>query len=69
MKRNLTIREKIPSVFHMEMLNSVDLFEMSIAELQSHLSRGRSFTSEDYVNFCFERIRRVGVETAVNRWS
>lgn len=55
---NSTQKSVIPGIFHMERLNGLDVFEMPIAELQNHLAQ-QSFTSEEYVAFCLERIRRV----------
>jgi hypothetical protein len=48
----------IPAVFQLKPLNSIDLFEVSLTDLQGHLMNG-SFTSVDYIRFCLERIRQV----------
>jgi hypothetical protein len=37
---------------------SIDLFEISIDELQAHYS-GKRLTSAEYVAICLERIRKV----------
>lgn len=49
---------KIPDVFRMHPLHDIELFEVSVEELQAYLANG-SFTSVDYVKFCLERIQQV----------
>lgn len=53
-------QEKVPAVFRMEPLNSVDLYETTIEDLQRYYEEGK-FTSVDYTKYCIERIRKVSV--------
>jgi hypothetical protein len=48
----------VPTVFKLELLNTIDLFEVSLPDLQKHMSDGK-FSSVEYVKFCLERIRKV----------
>lgn len=49
---------EILDVFRLDLLNSDDVFEVSLESLQTHF-KGRRFTSVDYVKFCLERISRI----------
>lgn len=61
---NITaLQGNVPAVFQMNTLNSVNLFEVTITSLQEHLAN-KSFTSEQYVSFCLERIRQVSLPVA-----
>lgn len=48
----------IPPVFHLPKLNGHELFEVSVDELQ-HLLSSQAFTSEEYTQFCLDRIQAV----------
>lgn len=52
-------RDKIPSVFELTKCNSLDLFEVTVDELQHHFTSG-DLTSVQYTAFCLENIRKVG---------
>lgn len=56
----------IPPVFLLERLESIDLFEITIQDLQRHLSNG-SFTSKQYVEFCLSRIQQVCDSKAIDK--
>ena len=58
MKESARPQGAIPAVFRLEPLNSVDLFEASIPDLQRHLQEGK-FTSVEYIQYCLERIRQT----------
>ncbi len=47
-----------PSDFHLPLCEGLDLFEVTIDELQHFMSSGQ-LTAETYVQFCIERIRQV----------
>ena len=51
-------KDEIPKVFDLPKLHDIDLFEVSVDELQHHFSGG-SFTSYEYIAFCLEQIRKV----------
>ena len=51
-------RDYIPDAFQMESLEGLDLYEVTIGEIQHYLSNG-SMTSVEYVDYCLDRIRRV----------
>ena len=53
-------QESIPPPFRLEHLNSVDLYEITIPEIQQHYKLG-TFTAAEYVQYCLERIRLVSV--------
>lgn len=52
-------RDKIPEVFELPKCNGLDLFEVTVDELQHHFSSG-TLTSVQYTKFCLENIRKVG---------
>ena len=56
--RTTRSQDNVPALFHVKTLNSTDLFEVSIADLQQHHTSG-TFTAADYVQFCLDRIRLV----------
>lgn len=52
------MQQEVPEIFRLEELNGLNLYEVSIAELQDCFSKGR-FTSVEYVGFCLDRVRKV----------
>lgn len=52
-------RDKIPSVFELTNCSGLDLFEVTVDELQHHFTSG-DLTSVQYTAFCLESIRKVG---------
>ena len=50
--------DTVPNVFQLQKCNGVDVFEVSVDELQHHLSCG-DFDSLTYVKFCLENIRKT----------
>ncbi|KAL9044546.1 MAG: hypothetical protein Q9214_002324, partial [Letrouitia sp. 1 TL-2023] len=56
--RTTRSQDNVPAPFHLKSLNSIDLYEVSIAELQQHYTSG-TFTAIDYVQFCLDRIRVI----------
>lgn len=48
----------VPHIFRLPKLNGLDLFEVTVDQLQDHYRKGR-LTSTGYVRFCLERIRAV----------
>lgn len=57
-QRNGVPPQHVPSAFRMPQCGSLDLFEITIEELQSLMSSGQ-LTAEQYAEFCLERIRQV----------
>lgn len=55
----VVLRDEVPKVFKLPNCNGLDLFEITIDELQHHFSNG-NLTSVQYTAFCLENIRRVG---------
>lgn len=51
-------QQNIPTLFCLEKLKGLGLYESSVGQIQQYLSQGH-FTSVDYVKFCLERIRVV----------
>ena len=51
-------RADIPPIFNLPKLNGHDLFEITVDELQHHFACG-DFSSEEYVQFCLDRIQAV----------
>ncbi len=51
-------QQHVPSNFRVQPLKGVELFEMTIEELQRCLTDHR-FTSVDFVKFCLQRIHSV----------
>ena len=51
-------QQHVPYIFQVQPLKGVDLFEMTIEELQRCLT-DRHFTSVDFVKFCLQRIHSV----------
>ena len=51
-------QHNVPEVFRLATLKSVDLYEVTVEDLQHHMSIG-TITSVDYVTYCLERIRTV----------
>jgi len=49
---------EIPDAFQMPAFRGIDLFEISIDELQHHFSSG-SLTSWEYTRICLKRIQKV----------
>lgn len=53
-----TSQQKVPEVFQMPLLGSMDLCEITIKDLQQYMSSGQ-LSSHEYVTYCLERIRVV----------
>lgn len=51
-------RDKVPQVFEFSKCNGLDLFEVTVDELQHHYSMG-ALNSVQYTTFCLENIRKV----------
>jgi amidase len=51
-----------PTAFKMAKLNGVDLYEITINQIQNCFEHGQ-FTSADYVRYCLDRIRKVTLLT------
>ena len=51
-------QDSVPRPFRLEIFKSLNLYEVTIEELQAFFSDGR-LTSHEYVEFCLERIRTV----------
>jgi amidase len=49
---------EIPMKFHLPRLRDVDIFEITVDELQ-HLYSSEAFTAEEYTQFCLDRIQAV----------
>ena len=58
MKSEDLSQQDIPEVFRMQPLRSLDLYEITVEALQSHMSSGK-LTSIDYVTYCLDRIHSV----------
>ena len=58
LSRRETSQQHVPNNFRVQLLNGVDLFEMTIEELQRCLTDLR-FTSVECVKFCLQRIHSV----------
>ena len=58
LSRTEASQQHVPQQFQVQLLKGVDLFEMTIEELQRCLT-DRRFTSVDFVKFCLERIHSV----------
>ena len=52
------LQPNMPTVFRLPKLKGHDLFEVSVDELQHLISTG-AFTSEEYTQFCLDRIQAV----------
>ncbi|CAF9921067.1 MAG: hypothetical protein ALECFALPRED_001704 [Alectoria fallacina] len=51
-------QQDVPHPFRLEELKGLDLYEISVAEIQQGLTEGL-FTSVDYVELCLRRIHSV----------
>lgn len=51
-------QQKLPEIFRLEELNGLNMYEVSVTELQKYLTGGQ-ITSVEYVNFCLTRIHKV----------
>ena len=60
-----TSQQKVPKVFQMPPLGSLDLYEVTIKDLQQYMSSGQ-LSSHDYVTYCLERIRVVRLSSDFN---
>lgn len=58
-EKKVVLKDEIPEVFKLHKCNGLDLFEVTVDELQHHLSNG-NLTSVQYTAFCLENIRKVG---------
>lgn len=52
------MQQKTPEIFRLEELNGLNLYEVSIADLQDYFSKGQ-LTSVEYVRFCIDRVYKV----------
>ena len=53
-------QDDVPQIFRLNSFKSLALYEITIDNLQHFLSDGR-LTSVEYVQFCLDRIHRVGM--------
>jgi len=53
-------QDNVPKIFRLPALKSIDLYEVTVEDLQHHMSHGK-INAVDYVTYCLERIRVVGV--------
>ena len=51
-------QQNVLKIFRLPTLKSLELYEITMEELQNHMSHG-NLISIDYVTFCFERIRQI----------
>lgn len=51
-------QDSVPLPFRLDTLNGVDLFEITVVELQAALARG-DFTSYQLVRHCIDRIHQA----------
>ena len=51
--------QSVPEPFRLSELNGIDLFEITVDELQHHFASGQ-LTSQEYTAYCIESIRKVG---------
>ena len=51
-------QQHVPQTFRVQLLKGVDLFEVTIEELQRCLT-DRLFTSVEFVKFCLQRVHSV----------
>ena len=51
-------QQNVPQNFQVQPLKGVEVFEMTVEELQRYLT-DRRFTSVDFVRFCLQRIHAV----------
>lgn len=58
LNRKENAQQHVPQSFRVQLLKGVDLFEMTVEELQQCLTDLR-FTSVEFVKFCLERIHSV----------
>lgn len=52
--------QQIPEVFRLSQCNGLDLYEVTVDELQHHFSSG-SLDSVTYTKYCLENIRKVRI--------
>jgi len=60
LKSGLSQQHNVPEIFRLPALKSIDLYEVTVEDLQHHMSHGK-LTAVDYVTYCLERIRVVGI--------
>lgn len=53
-------QHNVPDLFRLPALKSRDLYEVTVKDLQHHMSQGK-INAVDYVTYCLERIRVVGI--------
>ena len=58
LNRSVFSQQDVPDKFHVQSLKGIELYEVSVENLQRYLTEGR-FSSVDYVRFCLERIHCV----------
>lgn len=51
-------QQSVPEIFRLPFLKSLDMYEVTVEDLQNHMSQGK-VTSLDYVTYCLERVRKV----------
>ena len=60
-------QDNVPDVFRMPLLGSLDLYEVTVKDLQQYMSKAE-LSSQDYVSYCLERIRSVRLPWYTLRW-
>jgi len=53
-------QHNVPNIFRLPPLKSIDLYEVTVEDLQHHISHGK-INAVDYVTYCLERIRVVSI--------
>ena len=48
----------VPGIFQLPLLQSLDLYEVTVRELQQHFAND-DLTSVEYVEYCLQRIQNV----------
>lgn len=56
--QDIRLQPSVPQIFHIPKLKGHDMFEITVDELQNFYST-EAFTSEEYVQFCLDRIQAV----------
>lgn len=56
--RDTRLQPSVPPIFSLPQLKGHDLFEITVDELQNFYS-SKAFTSEEYTQFCLDRIQAV----------
>ncbi|KAL9632051.1 MAG: hypothetical protein Q9164_005551 [Protoblastenia rupestris] len=58
LRRSGLSQHAVPDVFQLPLLQSLDLYEVTVRELQQHFANG-DLTSVEYVGYCLERIQNI----------